>query len=113
MEIAGRILLGIMLLWLVKLDIGDRPYLLTLLAKKKIPKPSWAFTAAVALKLCGALSILFHIYTPFFAFLLGLFFIGASCLFQDFWRATPEEKHIKTVIFVTNVALAGGFFLLI
>lgn len=112
MEIVGRILLGIMLLWLVKLDIDDRPFLLTLLANKKVPKPSWAFAAAVTLKICGALSILFHIYTPFFAFFLGLFFIGASCLFQDFWRATPEAKHMKTVLFVTNVALAGGIFLL-
>lgn len=112
MEIFGRILLGLMLLWLVRLDISDRPYLITLLTSKKIPKPSWAFAAAVVLKLCGALSIIFHIYTPFFSFLLGLFFIGASCLFQDFWRANPEEKHMKTVLFVTNVALAGGMFLL-
>jgi uncharacterized membrane protein YphA (DoxX/SURF4 family) len=113
MEIVGRIILAAMLFWMTKIDFDHRPQVIPLLISKKIPKPTWAFYSAVALKFLGGVSILFHIFTPFFAFLLGLFFIGASCLFQDFWRASSEEKQIKTLLFVSNVTIAGGMFLLV
>lgn len=111
MDIAGRIILAAMLLWMVKLDIQDRQRFIALLTAKHIPQASIAFYAAICLKLCGGISILFHVYTPFFALFLGLFFIGATIMFQDFWRSSGEEKATKTLHFVLHMAVAGGIFL--
>jgi putative oxidoreductase len=66
-----------------------------------------------ALELIGGLLILFGIKTRLGAFLLILFFVPVTILFHHFWFLDGQAKEIQYLMFLKNIAVLGGLFLVL
>lgn len=72
-----------------------------------LPSPELLVWGVIALELLGGLAILFGILSRWAALALGLFTLAAAMLFH--WK--PGDQ-IQTLMFMKNLAIAGGLFLL-
>jgi putative oxidoreductase len=63
-------------------------------------------------ELVGSLLVFFGIKEKFGAFLLILFFIPATILLHPFWFFTSLKRSAQVVMFLKNLAMIGGLFIL-
>jgi putative oxidoreductase len=56
-----------------------------------------------------ALAVGFH--ARWAALALGVFTLVASVLFHKFWAVPPEQQVIQQLMFLKNMAVAGGMFI--
>ncbi|WP_418319968.1 DoxX family protein [Piscinibacter sakaiensis] len=64
------------------------------------------------LELLGGLAIIVGFQARWAALALGLFTIAASALFHQFWAVPAEQQMVQQLLFMKNMAVAGGLFLL-
>src|SRR5688572_32273361 len=70
--------------------------------------------AAVAVELCGGLSVLFGYMTRLGALALFLFLIPVTLTFHNFWTYTdPKEYQDNMILFMHNLTLMGGLLLVV
>lgn len=69
--------------------------------------------AAMVLELLGAISIFLGFKARLGAFLLILFLIPTTILFHPFWFLEGSDRDLQMVMFLKNVAILGGLFLLL
>lgn len=68
----------------------------------------------IALEICGALALIFGYKLKLASILLGLFTIASALLAHQFWVQTdPMQFGNQLNHFLKNVAMAGGFLLII
>jgi putative oxidoreductase len=60
----------------------------------------------------GGLALATGFYTRPIAFAFGIFTIGVTFVFHRFWEAPPELQTVVQLLFIKNVAIAGGLFFL-
>ncbi len=64
------------------------------------------------LELLGGLAIIVGFQARWAALALGVFTIAASLLFHKFWAVPAEQQMVQQLMFMKNMAVAGGLFLL-
>lgn len=64
------------------------------------------------LELLGGLAIVVGFKARWAALALALFTIAASLLFHKFWAVAAEQQMVQQLMFMKNMAVAGGLFLL-
>lgn len=64
------------------------------------------------LELLGGLAIIVGFQARWAALALAVFTIAASLLFHKFWAVPAEQQMIQQLMFMKNMAVAGGMFLL-
>ncbi len=64
------------------------------------------------LELFGGLAIIVGFQARWAALALGLFTLAASVLFHKFWAVPAEQQMVQQLLFMKNVSVAGGMFLL-
>lgn len=69
--------------------------------------------AATLFELIGGLLVLLGANEKLGATLLILFLIPATLLFHAFWFAEPNVREIQTAMFLKNLAILGGLFLIL
>lgn len=76
---------------------------------KGVPKPELAVTLSAVPLLIGGTSILLGVKPKLGAMAILGFLAGVSPVMHDFWRnEDPNERQINEVMFLKNLALAGG-----
>jgi len=73
----------------------------------------WFLSAATICELLGGVLVLFGIGARFGAFLLIIFLIPTTVLFHAFWMLHPPERDLQTVMFMKNLAILGGLFVVL
>jgi putative oxidoreductase len=67
---------------------------------------------AVALELLGGLALIAGYQTRWAAMLMALFTVAAGVLFHNFWAAPAEAFQVQQIMFMKNLAIAGGLLAL-
>ena len=83
------------------------------MASKNIPMVSLLLYVAALVELIGGLSILLGYKTRWGAFLLLGFLVVVTGIFHDFWNLTGELQKLQMIMFMKNLAIAGGLLYVI
>lgn len=82
------------------------------IASKGLPMPMIIAGLTVALEILGGLAIIVGYKARIAGLLLGLFSILAAFIFHNFWAFPPEQVYLQNIMFMKNLSMAGGLFLL-
>lgn len=82
------------------------------IASKGLPMPMILAGLTVSLEIIGGLAIVIGYKTRIAGLLLGLFTILAALIFHNFWAFPPEQVYLQNIMFMKNLSMAGGLFLL-
>jgi putative oxidoreductase len=82
------------------------------IASKGLPIPMIIAGLTVALEILGGLAIIIGYKVRITGLLLGLFSILAAFIFHNFWAFPPEQVYLQNIMFMKNLSMAGGLFLL-
>lgn len=111
--IVGRFLLGAYFLQAGIRNFMKIPLHTDILTKKGVPMPRESLLVALAVQVLGGISVAFGIFPAIGAIGLIGFTIAANALYHNFWAYSGAERtsHLNSV--VTNLAIIGGFLLVI
>lgn len=82
------------------------------IASKGLPIPMIIAGFTVTLEILGGLAIILGYKARIAGLLLGLFSIVAAFIFHNFWAFPPEQAYLQNIMFMKNLSMAGGLFLL-
>ena len=82
------------------------------IASKGLPFPMVVAGLTVALEILGGLAVIIGYQASIAGLLLGLFSIVAAFIFHNFWAFPPEQVYLQNIMFMKNLSMAGGLFLL-
>jgi len=82
------------------------------IASKGLPMPMILAGLTIALEILGGLVIIVGYKVRIAGLLLGLFTILAALIFHNFWAFPPEQVYLQNIMFMKNLSMAGGLFLL-
>jgi putative oxidoreductase len=84
-----------------------------ILTRKGVPMPRESLLLALVVQVFGGVSVAFGIFPVIGAIGLIAFTIVANALYHNFWAYSGDERtrHYNSV--VTNLAIIGGFLLVI
>ena len=77
-----------------------------------LPLPQWGAALAVGVEVGGGLALLVGYKTRWVSWTLALFTLVAGGLFHAFWNAAPEQFMVQQIMFMKNIAIAGGLLAL-
>ena len=83
------------------------------IASKGLPMPMILAGLTIALEILGGLAIVIGYKTRIAGLLLGLFTLLAALIFHNFWAFPPEQVYLQNIMFMKNLSMAGGLFLLV
>jgi putative oxidoreductase len=111
--IVGRFLLGLYFVQAGLRNFMKIPMHTGILQKKGIPMPRESLIVALVVQVLGGLSVALGIFPAIGAIGLIGFTIAANVLYHNFWAFSGEERtpHFNSVM--TNLAIIGGFLLVI
>jgi putative oxidoreductase len=108
--VAGRILLALMFIMagfgkLTNIE-GTAGYI----ASGGLPMASVLAVIVGLLELVGGLAIVVGFQARAAALALGIFTLAASVLFHKFWAVPADQAFVQQLMFMKNMAVAGGLF---
>ncbi len=111
LTVAGRVLLALMFVWagvskLTNLD-GTAGYI----AGGGLPLPDVLAVVVALFELAAGLALAVGFQARWAALALGVFTLLASALFHQFWAVPPEQQTMQELMFLKNMAVAGGMFI--
>lgn len=77
-----------------------------------LPMPELGAAIAVVVEVGGALALLLGFHTRWAALLMALFTLVAGVFFHAFWNVAPEAMQMQQIMFMKNIAIAGGLLAL-
>ena len=78
------------------------------MAAKGLPWIPVLLVGAALVEIVASLALIFGIKTRYAAFVLFLFLIPTTYIFHDFWNLGSEEAKLQFIMFMKNLAIAGG-----
>ena len=109
--IIGRVLLALMFILAGFSKLGDISGTAGYIASGGLPLASVLAVAVGLLELVGGIAIAIGFQARWAALALGLFTIAASLLFHKFWAVAPEQAFVQQLMFMKNLSVAGGLFI--
>ena len=82
------------------------------IASKGLPVPMIIAGLTIVLEILGGIAIVIGYKARIAALLLGLFTLLAALIFHNFWAFPPEQVYLQNIMFMKNLSMAGGLFLL-
>jgi putative oxidoreductase len=82
------------------------------IASKGLPVPMIIAGLTIVLEILGGLAIVIGYKARIAGLLLGLFTLLAALIFHNFWTFPPEQVYLQNIMFMKNLSMAGGLFLL-
>lgn len=109
--LAGRVLLALMFVLggyrkLTHLE-GTANYI----AAAGLPAPGLLAVLVGLFELCAGLALVFGFKARWAALALGLFTLIASLMFHKFWAVAADQQSVQYLLFMKNMAVAGGMFI--
>jgi putative oxidoreductase len=110
LALAGRVLLALMFVTSGFSKLGNIAGTAGYIAQGGLPFPTVLAVAVGLLELLGGLALALGFKARWAALALGLFTLLASVLFHQFWAVAPEQQMVQYLMFMKNMAIAGGMF---
>ena len=78
------------------------------MAAMGLPFPAVLLVLATVVELGGGIALALGFQVRYSAALLALFTLAITPVFHAFWAAAPEAAEIQQLMFLKNLAMAGG-----
>ncbi|AVY92923.1 DoxX family protein [Microvirgula curvata] len=78
------------------------------MASMGLPFPAVLLVLATVVELGGGIALALGFQVRYSAALLALFTLAITPVFHAFWAAAPEAAEIQQLMFLKNLAMAGG-----
>jgi putative oxidoreductase len=111
LALAGRILLALMFVMSGFSKLGNLSGTAGYIASGGLPFPSVLAVLVGLLELFGGLALAVGFKARWAALALGVFTLLASVLFHNFWAMAPDKQFMQQLMFMKNLAVAGGMFM--
>jgi putative oxidoreductase len=108
----ARLLLALMFVLAGASKIADLGGTAGYIASKGLPLPMLLAFGTAALELLGGLAIIVGIQARIAAGALAAFTLLATLLFHNFWALPADQQLVQQLMFMKNLAVAGGLLLL-
>lgn len=112
LALIARILMAAMFVMAGFSKIGGFEGTVGYIASKGLPLASVVAVLTIILEIAGGLAIMVGYKARIAAFLLGGFTLLAALIFHNFWAAPAEQAFVQNMLFMNNISIAGGLFLL-
>jgi len=109
--VVGRVLLALMFIMAGFSKLGNISGTAGYIASVGLPLASVLAVVVGLLELLGGIAIAIGFQARWAALALGLFTIAASLLFHKFWAVAPEQAFVQQLMFMKNLSVAGGLFI--
>ncbi len=110
--LVGRVLLALMFVLGGFSKIGGFAGTVGYMQSAGVPAASLLAVLAIVLEIGGGLALLVGLYTRRAALTLGLFTLLVSFIFHKFWVMPEAQQMVNQLMFLKNLAVAGGMFAL-
>jgi putative oxidoreductase len=110
LAVTGRILLALMFVMSGFGKLGNIAGTAGYIASGGLPFSSVLAVLVGLLELFGGLALAVGFKARWAALALGVFTLLASVLFHQFWAVAPEQQFVQQLMFMKNLAVAGGMF---
>lgn len=109
--VAGRVLLALMFVMAGFSKLGNIAGTAGYIANAGLPLATALAVATGAFEVVAGLALALGFHARWAALSLGLFTLLASVLFHDFWAMPVEKQMVQQLMFMKNLAVAGGMFI--
>jgi putative oxidoreductase len=75
-------------------------------------KPDLLLYLSIIALVIGALMLLIGYRIRFGVWLLLLYWIPVTCIVYSFWNDPPETQRLHAILFMKNIAVAGGLLMI-
>lgn len=110
LALVGRVLLALMFITAGYSKLTNLGGTAGYIASGGLPFPAVLAVGVGLLELVGGLALAAGFKARWAALALGLFTLLASVLFHKFWAVAPEQQMVQYLMFMKNMAVAGGMF---
>jgi putative oxidoreductase len=110
LALVGRVLLALMFITAGYSKLTNLGGTAGYIASGGLPFPAVLAVGVGLLELVGGLALAAGFKARWAALALGLFTLLASVLFHKFWAVAPEQQMVQYLMFMKNLAVAGGMF---
>jgi putative oxidoreductase len=111
LALIGRVLLALMFVMSGFSKLGNIGGTAGYIASGGLPFASLLAVLVGLLELFGGLALIVGFKARWAALALGVFTILASLLFHKFWAVPQEQQMVQQLMFMKNLAVAGGMFI--
>jgi putative oxidoreductase len=111
LALIGRVLLALMFVMFGFSKLGNIAGTAGYIASGGLPFPTALAVLVGLLELLGGLALIVGFKARWAALALGVFTILASVLFHNFWAMAPDKQMVQQLMFMKNMAVAGGMFI--
>jgi putative oxidoreductase len=113
LHFVGQRLIALLFIYAGISNVKRISNLATVVQAKNIPFPRICVMIGMLMALAGGILLLFSAYTVYAFLLLIAFTLMATFLFHDFWNQTGDQRKVKLVNFLNNLALMGGLLMVL
>lgn len=111
LTVLGRVMLALMFLMSGPDKLMHAEATAGFMASGGLPAMPLLAMAVGLFELLGGLSVATGFLARWSALALALFTLAASVMFHHFWSVPAEAQAIQQLLFMKNIAVAGGLFL--
>lgn len=109
--VIARILLALMFVFAGISKFSNLAGTAGYIASGGLPLPQVVAVLTAGLELFGGIALIVGFQARWVALALALFTLLASVLFHNFWAVTPDKATVQQLMFLKNMAVAGGLLL--
>ncbi|MFL6663634.1 MAG: DoxX family protein [Rhizobacter sp.] len=109
--VVARLLLAAMFILSGVGKLGDITGTAGYIAGAGLPAPAFLAVAAGLLELVAGLALVVGFKARWAALALGVFTLLATVVFHAYWAAPAAQQYVQQLMFMKNLAVAGGMFL--
>jgi putative oxidoreductase len=110
--LAARLLLSAMFILAGFAKFGNLEGTAGYIASQGLPLPGLLAFLTAALEVIGGVMVLVGFHARWAALALALFTLLASVIFHAYWALPAEQQMMQQLMFMKNLAVAGGLLLL-
>ena len=112
LNVVARVLLASLFLSAGISKITNFQVIVDLVASIGIPYAGGWTVLVILLEIVGSTAIIVGYRARVAAVLLGIFTIITAFLFHSYWAAPADQQYVQQLLFLKNISIAGGLFLL-
>lgn len=108
LTLIGRLMLAALFLPAGLSKIGGFAGTAGYIASKGLPLPEVGAAIAIAVEVLGGLALILGFGARWAALILAAFTVVAGVFFHNFWALPAEQQMVQQIMFMKNIAVAGG-----
>jgi putative oxidoreductase len=110
--LVGRVFLSVIFIMAGYSKIGGWEETSQYMASRGMVGIPFFLAMAILFELGGGLSVLLGLKARLGALALFIFIVPTTFIFHSFWTYPPEQAQLQSIMFLKNLAIAGGLLML-